>query len=81
MNILNSRVAIKVISGDNPLTASKVAIRAGIDDATHYIDATTLKTDKDIADAVQKYTVLEELSLNRRKRLLRLLRQREMLSP
>ena len=39
-------VAIKVISGDNPLTASKVAIRAGIDDATHYIDATTLKTDK-----------------------------------
>ena len=50
-------VAIKVISGDNPLTASKVAIRAGIDDATYYIDATTLKTDKDIADAVQKYTV------------------------
>ena len=28
-------VAIKVISGDNPLTASKVAIRAGIDDATY----------------------------------------------
>ena len=36
-------VAIKVISGDNPLTASKVAIRAGIDDATYYIDATTLR--------------------------------------
>lgn len=62
-------VAIKVISGDNPLTASKVAIRAGIDDATYYIDATTLKTDKDIADAVQKYTVLEELFRSRRKRL------------
>ncbi len=40
-------VAIKVISGDNPVTASKVAIRAGIENATHYIDATTLKTDDD----------------------------------
>ncbi|MFR2512595.1 MAG: hypothetical protein ACLS9K_12155 [Lachnospira eligens] len=67
MNILKAGVAIKVISGDNPLTASKVAIRAGIDDATHYIDATTLKTDKDIADAVQKYTVLKSYSEQKKK--------------
>ena len=63
-------VAIKVISGDNPLTASKVAIRAGIDDATHYIDATTLKTDKDIADAVQKYTVFGRVIPEQKKKII-----------
>ena len=63
-------VAIKVISGDNPLTASKVAIRAGIDDATYYIDATTLKTDKDIADAVQKYTVFGRVIPEQKKKII-----------
>lgn len=70
MNILKAGVAIKVISGDNPLTASKVAIRAGIDDATYYIDATTLKTDKDIADAVQKYTVFGRVIPEQKKKII-----------
>lgn len=35
---------VVVISGDNPVTASKVAIRAGIRNAENYVDATTLKT-------------------------------------
>lgn len=36
-------VDVVVISGDNPVTASKVAIRAGIRNAENYVDATTLK--------------------------------------
>ena len=63
-------VAIKVISGDNPLTASKVAIRAGIDDATHYIDATTLKTDKDIREAITKYTVFGRVVPSQKKEII-----------
>ncbi|MDO5397574.1 MAG: HAD-IC family P-type ATPase [bacterium] len=50
-------VEIKVISGDNPLTASEAAIEAGIYGAKKYIDASTLKTDAEIADAVKNYTV------------------------
>lgn len=41
-------VDIVVISGDNPVTASKVAVRAGINNAENYIDATTLKSRQDI---------------------------------
>ena len=50
-------VEIKVISGDNPVTVSKVAARAGISKAANYIDASTLVYDKEIEDAVLKYTV------------------------
>lgn len=50
-------VDIKVISGDNPLTVSRVAVQAEIKGAENYVDATTLKTDEDIAEAVGKYTV------------------------
>lgn len=50
-------VDIKVISGDNPLTVSETAKQAGIRGAEHYVDAGTLKTEDEIAEAVKKYTV------------------------
>lgn len=50
-------VDVKVISGDNPLTVSEVAKEAGIKNAELYVDASTLETDADIADAVMRYTV------------------------
>lgn len=50
-------VEVKVISGDNPLTVSEVAKEAGIKDAESYVDAASLHTDEDIADAIAKYTV------------------------
>ncbi len=50
-------VDIKVISGDNHLTVAEVAKRAGIRGAEKAIDARTLQTDEDIADAVERYTV------------------------
>ena len=50
-------VEVKVISGDNPLTVSETARAAGIPNAQQYVDARTLKTDSDIEEAVQTYTV------------------------
>lgn len=50
-------VEIKVISGDNPITVSNVAMEAGIENAENYIDARILKSEEEIAEAVQKYTV------------------------
>ena len=63
-------VAIKVISGDNPVTASRVAIKAGIENATHYIDATTLKTDDDIEKAVEEYTVFGRVIPEQKKKII-----------
>jgi len=50
-------VEVKVISGDNPLTVSKVAAEARIEGAERYVDASTLDTPEKIAQAVRTYTV------------------------
>lgn len=49
-------VNIKVISGDNPVTVSRVAGQAGINNYENYIDAQTIK-DGEYEEAVKKYTV------------------------
>ncbi len=53
---------IKVISGDNPITVSKVAKKVGIEDADKYIDARKLLNDDDYKEAVEKYTVFGRTS-------------------
>lgn len=50
-------VEIKVISGDNPVTVSRVAGEAGIKNAERYVDASSLLTDDDISRAVEIYNV------------------------
>lgn len=50
-------VQIKVISGDNPLTVSKIAKEAGIEGSENYIDASTIKNNKQLIDTLRKYTV------------------------
>ena len=50
-------VEIKIISGDSPLTVSRVAAMAGVDGAERYVDARELTTDELIAEAAEKYTV------------------------
>ncbi len=50
-------VKIKVISGDNPLTVSRVAAAAGIENADQYIDAGELETNEQYRSAVMQYTV------------------------
>lgn len=51
------KVAIKVISGDNPKTVSEIAEQAGIDGAKNYVDASTLKTDAQVEEALETKTV------------------------
>lgn len=50
-------VTIKVISGDNPMTVSEVALQAGIDRADRYVDASILKDEAQIKEAMEQYTV------------------------
>lgn len=60
-------VSIKVISGDNPVTVSKVAERAGLAGADKYIDATELDTDEKIYEACEKYTVFGRVTPKQKK--------------
>lgn len=65
----DQNVNVKVISGDNPITVSDVARRAGIKNYSQYVDATTLKTDKDIENAVEKYTVFGRVTPAQKKKI------------
>ena len=49
-------VAVKVISGDNPLTVSVIAKKVGIENAEKYISLEGL-SDAEVIDAANKYTV------------------------
>lgn len=52
------QVEIKIISGDNPVTVSNIAVRAGLAHGEDYMDARKLPTDMDaLRQIVDKYTV------------------------
>lgn len=63
-------VSIRVISGDNPLTVSEVAARAGIENADRHVDSTTLVSDRDYAEAVRKYTVFGRVTPEQKRKLI-----------
>jgi cation-transporting ATPase E len=67
-------VEIKVISGDNPVTVSKVAKDAGIAHADRYVDATSLDTPDKIASAIGVYTVFGRVQPEQKKELVEALK-------
>lgn len=69
-------VSVRVISGDNPMTVSEVARRAGIPNAEMYIDAGELETDQDFLDAVDTYTVFGRVTPDKKKRLIKAFKKR-----
>ena len=66
-------VTIKVISGDNPLTVSRIAMEAGINGAEAYIDASTLDTEDALRDAAEQYNVFGRVSPEQKRQLIRAL--------
>ena len=54
-------VAIKVISGDNPITVSEVSKRVGIENADKYISLEGL-SDEEVAKVANEYTVFGRVS-------------------
>lgn len=67
-------VAIKVISGDSPATASAAAEKAGIPDAERYIDATSLDSYEKTAQACEQYTVFGRVTPEQKRWLIRALK-------
>lgn len=67
-------VAIKVISGDNPLTVSQIAAEADIPGAENYVDASTLETEDALRSAAEQYTVFGRVTPEQKRLLVRALR-------
>ena len=67
-------VEVKVISGDNPQTVSEVAKQAGITHAERFIDASTLKTEEDIEEAVLNYTVFGRVTPDQKRQFVHALK-------
>lgn len=53
----NQGIDVKIISGDNPLTVSNIAKRAGLKDYESYIDLSTISTDAEIVNLVDRYSI------------------------
>jgi cation-transporting P-type ATPase E len=68
-----NQVGVKVISGDNPVTVSKIAQRVGIVDADKYISLEGL-SDKDVVRAAARYTIFGRVSPGQKKLLIEALK-------
>ena len=67
-------VAIKVISGDNPISVSQVALRAGIEGAERYVDASSLTTEDALVKAAGECVVFGRVTPDQKKKLLQALK-------
>lgn len=68
-------VDIKVISGDNPVTVSRVAIEAGIKGAEKYVDATTLTDEDNMRKALTECTVFGRVTPAQKRSFVRILKE------
>ncbi|MBQ4065205.1 MAG: HAD-IC family P-type ATPase, partial [Clostridia bacterium] len=71
----NQGVAIKVISGDNPLTVSRAAAEAGIPDSDKYIDASLLNTREKIEKGILEYNVFGRVTPEQKRQFIRALKK------
>lgn len=62
-------VDIRIISGDNPLTVSMIASRAGLPGWDRWIDASVLKTPEALEEACDRYTVFGRVTPDQKKAL------------
>ena len=68
-------VEVKVISGDNPVTVSKVARQAGIKNADKYVDASELKSPVQMQKALLENTVFGRVTPNQKREFVRILKE------
>lgn len=68
-------VEVKVISGDNPVTVSNIALEAGIANAERYIDARQLVNERAIFEAVERYTVFGRVTPEQKRMFVKALKK------
>lgn len=67
-------VNVKVISGDNPITVSEIAKRAGIENSSNWISLEGL-SNKEVASIADKYTVFGRVSPDQKAVLIKALKR------
>lgn len=70
----DNKVQVKVISGDDPMTVSRVAIAAGISDAEKYVDASILEEEETYREAVKNYTVFGRVKPEQKRKIVEALK-------
>ena len=70
-------VDLKVISGDDPVTVSAIAKKAGLKNANHYIDATTIKTSEEMQRAVAECSVFGRVTPQQKKQMVQALQSQK----
>lgn len=60
-------VALKCISGDDPLTASRIAEKCGLENADRYVDVSSCATKEEIGKLVSDYTVFGRVKPEQKK--------------
>lgn len=68
-------VDIRIISGDNPITVSKIAKRAGVEGYEEYIDCTSLKTEEELYDVTKKYKIFGRVTPIQKKQIVSVLKK------
>ncbi len=66
-------VEVKVISGDNPVTVSNVAVRAGLSQAGNYIDMSAVSDQESYEKLVEENTVFGRVSPFQKRKLVKAL--------
>ena len=69
-------VTIKIISGDNPVTVSKIAGQVGVDNFEKYIDMSKIKNDEEIKLLACEYTIFGRVSPTQKRELVRALKEK-----
>ena len=70
-------VDLKVISGDDPVIVSAIAKKAGLKNANHYIDATTIKTPEEMQRAVAECSVFGRVTPQQKKQMVQALQSQK----
>ena len=68
-------VAIKIISGDNPITVSAIAKRAGLTEKLRVIDLSTLNSEEEIQKAALEYDIFGRVKPEEKYLLIRALKE------
>lgn len=68
-------VDIKIISGDNPITVSKIAKQVGIENYDQYVDMTTIEDEQEIEKVATQYTIFGRVSPTQKKVLIEALQK------
>ncbi len=71
-----NNVAVKVISGDNPMTVSEVARRVGVENAEMYVSLEGF-SDQDVIEAANKYTVFGRVTPDQKRLLVRSIKAKD----